>query len=293
MSSSPCSMSTAQEVARIYSNRPAEYPVSGRKTMGPTPWGEHVLNGRQPYLGEDKAGIRWAFFDHELIESMGLGSVINVPAIYDGKVVGTINLLAPEHHLSRGACRAGRAAGAAAGARLPGRPRRSARRLINPPDPPEGTCPWLPPSSPMPASSTARRRSGRARQVLVEGETDPRGRQVRDLRPRRRSIDLTGRTLMPGLIDAHVHVVAGVADLGRNARLPDSLVTVRSFGIMRAMLMRGFTTVRDVGGADFGLKLATEEGHFPTPRLVISGKALSQTGGHADFRGRYDDRADA
>jgi imidazolonepropionase-like amidohydrolase len=104
-------------------------------------------------------------------------------------------------------------------------------------------------------------------------------------------IDLGGRTLMPGLIDAHVHVVAGVADLGKNALLPDSLVTARAFTIMRAMLLRGFTTVRDVGGADFGLKQATEEGHFPTPRLAISGKALSQTGGHADFRGRYDDRA--
>jgi imidazolonepropionase-like amidohydrolase len=105
------------------------------------------------------------------------------------------------------------------------------------------------------------------------------------------TIDLGGRTLMPGLIDAHVHVVAGVADLGLNARLPDSLVTARAFVIMREMLLRGFTTVRDVGGADFGLKQATQEGHFPTPRLVISGKALSQTGGHADFRGRYDDRA--
>jgi imidazolonepropionase-like amidohydrolase len=103
-------------------------------------------------------------------------------------------------------------------------------------------------------------------------------------------IDLKGRALMPGLIDAHVHVVAGVADLGRNAALPDSLVTVRSLVIMREMLMRGFTTVRDVGGANFGLKLAVEEGHFPTPRLIISGKALSQTGGHADFRGRHDDR---
>jgi imidazolonepropionase-like amidohydrolase len=103
-------------------------------------------------------------------------------------------------------------------------------------------------------------------------------------------IDLNGRTLMPGLIDAHVHVVAGVADLGRNAALPDSLVAVRALVIMREMLMRGFTTVRDVGGANFGLKMAVDEGHFPTPRLVISGKALSQTGGHADFRGRHDDR---
>ncbi len=126
--------------------------------------------------------------------------------------------------------------------------------------------------------------------VLVEGGTIREvGKAVSSAKAR--VIDLKGKTLMPGLIDAHVHVVAGVADLGRNAQLPDSLVTARSFVIMREMLMRGFTTVRDVGGADFGLKQATEEGHFPTPRLVISGKALSQTGGHADFRGRYDDAA--
>ena len=125
--------------------------------------------------------------------------------------------------------------------------------------------------------------------VLVEGGTIREvGKAVSSAKAK--VVDLKGKTLMPGLIDAHVHVVAGVADLGRNAQLPDSLVTARSFVIMREMLMRGFTTVRDVGGADFGLKQAVEEDHFPTPRLVISGKALSQTGGHADFRGRYDDR---
>ncbi|TCR67315.1 amidohydrolase family protein [Bosea sp. BK604] len=125
--------------------------------------------------------------------------------------------------------------------------------------------------------------------VLVEGG------QIREVgkkvsAEKAKVVDIKGRTLMPGLIDAHVHVVAGVADLGRNAMLPDSLVTARAFTIMGEMLGRGFTTVRDVGGADYGLKLATEEGHFPTPRLVISGKALSQTGGHCDFRGRFDDR---
>ncbi len=126
--------------------------------------------------------------------------------------------------------------------------------------------------------------------VLVEGGTIREvGKAVSSAKAK--VVDLKGKTLMPGLIDAHVHVVAGVADLGKNAQLPDSLVTARSFVIMREMLMRGFTTVRDVGGADFGLKQATEEGHFQTPRLVISGKALSQTGGHADFRGRYDDAA--
>lgn len=103
-------------------------------------------------------------------------------------------------------------------------------------------------------------------------------------------IDLGGRTLMPGLIDCHVHVVAALADLGRNAQLPDSLITAHAMGIMGKMLMRGFTTVRDVGGADSGLRQAVDEGLFAAPRLVISGKALSQTGGHCDFRGPYDDR---
>ncbi len=57
---------------------------------------------------------------------------------------------------------------------------------------------------------------------------------------------------MPGLIDAHVHVVAAMADLAANAAQPNSLAALRAGHIMRAMLMRGFTTVRDVGGADAG-----------------------------------------
>ena len=103
-----------------------------------------------------------------------------------------------------------------------------------------------------------------------------------------RAIDLGGRTLMPGLIDAHVHIVAVVASLGVNATLPDSLVAARSIRLQREMLMRGFTTVRDVGGADRGQAVAVEEGTVLGPRLVIAGKALSQTGGHCDFRGPYD-----
>jgi imidazolonepropionase-like amidohydrolase len=107
------------------------------------------------------------------------------------------------------------------------------------------------------------------------------------------TLDLADKTLMPGLIDCHVHVIAVVASLAQNAKLPDSLVTSRSMHVMSDMLKRGFTTVRDVGGADFGLKIAVEEGLFPAPRLVISGKALSQTGGHCDFRGRFDDTPSA
>jgi imidazolonepropionase-like amidohydrolase len=102
------------------------------------------------------------------------------------------------------------------------------------------------------------------------------------------TVDLSGRTLMPGLIDCHVHVIAISADLGANSRFPDSYVTAHSLILMHSMLMRGFTTVRDVGGADHGLIQITREGLFPSPRVLTSGKALSQTGGHCDFRGRYD-----
>ncbi|WP_043361546.1 amidohydrolase family protein [Belnapia sp. F-4-1] len=102
------------------------------------------------------------------------------------------------------------------------------------------------------------------------------------------TIDLAGRVLMPGLIDAHVHVVAVDASLARCATMPDSLVMARSIRLMGEMLMRGFTTLRDVGGADHGQVAAIEEGTVLAPRLVIAGKALSQTGGHCDFRGRYD-----
>ncbi|WP_110649767.1 metal-dependent hydrolase family protein [Salinicola peritrichatus] len=110
--------------------------------------------------------------------------------------------------------------------------------------------------------------------------------------PHARVVDLQGRTLMPGLIDCHVHVIATTADLGANALLPDSLIAARATPLLKGMLMRGFTTVRDVGGADRGIQQAVAEGHFVGPQLVICGKALSQTGGHNDYRGFYDERDD-
>lgn len=104
------------------------------------------------------------------------------------------------------------------------------------------------------------------------------------------AIDLKGKTLMPGLIDSHVHVIAYKASFAACAASPDSLVALHAARLMNAMLMRGFTTVRDCGGADYGLALAVEQGLIAGPRLIICGKGLSQTGGHADFRGRYDSR---
>ena len=98
--------------------------------------------------------------------------------------------------------------------------------------------------------------------------------------------DLGGRTLMPGLIDAHVHVIVSTLDLGALAHEPATLTAAKARRIMEAMLMRGFTSVRDAGGADWGLALAVEQGLIAGPRLFFSGRALSQTGGHGDFRPR-------
>ena len=93
---------------------------------------------------------------------------------------------------------------------------------------------------------------------------------------------------MPGLIDLHVHVLATQLDLAGQTLLPDALVAMRAVPIMGAMLRRGFTTVRDAGGAGIGLKTAVAEGTVAGPRLFISGHALSQTGGHGDTRARSD-----
>lgn len=103
-------------------------------------------------------------------------------------------------------------------------------------------------------------------------------------------IDLGGRTLMPGLIDCHVHVVAETLDLWGNMIAPSSLAGLRSARVMEEMLQRGFTTIRDLGGADHGLVRGIEEGLIDGPRIVICGKGLTTTGGHADLRKRTDDR---
>ncbi|MFN5720369.1 MAG: amidohydrolase family protein, partial [Bradyrhizobium sp.] len=107
-----------------------------------------------------------------------------------------------------------------------------------------------------------------------------------------RVIDLKGKTLMPGLIDLHVHAVAVELDLSQQARMANVLVTLRSTMLLRGMLKRGFTTVRDAGGAGYALKQAIDTGLTDGPRLFVSGRALSQTGGHGDGRARSDYLAD-
>jgi imidazolonepropionase-like amidohydrolase len=122
--------------------------------------------------------------------------------------------------------------------------------------------------------------------VLVEGEVI---REVSDRpikAPGAAVFDLAGRTLMPGLIDAHVHAIAVTTDLAALARMPPALVTARALLVLEGMLARGFTTVRDAGGAEWGLAEAIRRGYHPGPRLFVSGLALAQTGGQGDFRAR-------
>lgn len=81
------------EVARIHSSRPAEYPLRGRKPMGPTEWGARVLHGGQPWLGRNAEDIRWAFPDHALIASLGCAACMSVPVLWDGRVLGVVAVL--------------------------------------------------------------------------------------------------------------------------------------------------------------------------------------------------------
>ncbi|MFC3205405.1 metal-dependent hydrolase family protein [Aquamicrobium soli] len=98
-------------------------------------------------------------------------------------------------------------------------------------------------------------------------------------------IDLGGKTLMPGLIDAHVHACAVQANPAEQHRnLPPSYIAVQAMLKLEQMLQMGFTTVRDAGGADFGFRQAVEDGHIKGPRMKVSGNHLYQTGGHGDKR---------
>lgn len=103
-----------------------------------------------------------------------------------------------------------------------------------------------------------------------------------------RVINARGRVLMPGLIDCHVHVLASQLNIGALANVPNVFAVLRAVPILKGMLDRGFTTVRDAGGADWSLAEAVRTGVIEGPRIFPSGRALSQTGGHGDLRPRSD-----
>ncbi|MFL5055699.1 MAG: amidohydrolase family protein, partial [Microvirga sp.] len=125
-------------------------------------------------------------------------------------------------------------------------------------------------------------------ELLVEGDTI---RESSDKPIKAKNADVVdcgGRTLMPGLIDSHVHVFLSEVNIRFLEAVPLTLATARAVALMRGMIDRGFTTVRDTGGADWGIKTAVESGLIPGPRLFISGRAIGPTGGHSDSRRRTD-----
>ena len=97
-------------------------------------------------------------------------------------------------------------------------------------------------------------------------------------------LDVAGRTLMPGLIDAHVHIWATDLDILKLITRRTEYLAAFAYRSLAAMLDRGFTTVRDAGGTDVAYVQALQDGLAPGPRLLHAGKFLSQTGGHGDFR---------
>ncbi|KAL4968173.1 uncharacterized protein BDV14DRAFT_206809 [Aspergillus stella-maris] len=126
--------------------------------------------------------------------------------------------------------------------------------------------------------------NGRIQRIITKSNNDNSDNE--------QAIDLKGLYLCPGLIDAHVHVTATPGETGLKNTYkanPPSMNNYRTTYVVREMLARGFTTVRDCGGADASLKEAIDEWLIVGPRLNIAGKALSQTGGHGDQRDAHDD----
>ncbi|WET82756.1 GAF domain-containing protein [Amycolatopsis sp. QT-25] len=82
---------------RVHSSHPVEYPVGGEKTVEVAAgWLERCITGQEPYFGPDSAAVREIFADHELIDRLGCGAVINVPVVADGRTLGVLNILDAE-----------------------------------------------------------------------------------------------------------------------------------------------------------------------------------------------------
>jgi len=101
-------------------------------------------------------------------------------------------------------------------------------------------------------------------------------------------IDCGGRTLMPGMIDAHIHAYFYDLNVNRLQHFPMTTLAQHAANMLGDILDRGFTTVRDTGGADYGLWMAIERGLLKSPRLFYCGHALSQNGGHVDMRHQHE-----
>ena len=92
---------TLHDVARrAYTSHPVEYPVSGTKPLTRDGWYDYCITGQRTFVANTTPEFAKYFFDHALITSLGLGSCINIPLVQAGQVLGTVNLLAEEHHFS-------------------------------------------------------------------------------------------------------------------------------------------------------------------------------------------------
>src|ERR1700758_418112 len=96
-------------------------------------------------------------------------------------------------------------------------------------------------------------------------------------------IDVAGKTLMPGLIDAHAHIT-GLSLSPKNLTSPAADIVMAAATYLRNCLMAGFTTIREAGGAGYTIAHLLKNGAIIGPRMFYSGRALTQTGGGADFR---------
>jgi imidazolonepropionase-like amidohydrolase len=118
--------------------------------------------------------------------------------------------------------------------------------------------------------------------VVIEGTTITRVNGNGEIPRDAEVIDASGMTVMPGMIDCHVHLPFSAVSLQQRLMTPYSLQIAQALDNARITLEHGFTTVRDAGGTPRGVKMAIEQGLFPGPRLRIAVGALSQTGGHGD-----------
>ena len=121
--------------------------------------------------------------------------------------------------------------------------------------------------------------------VIEDGRVTKAGRRSDTQVPRdAEMVDASGLTLLPGLIDCHVHLTSlgeGL-DFARELTTPPTLELMRAVRAAKRTLEAGFTTVRDAAGSPAGIRMAIDAGYFPGPRMFVTVSALSQTGGHTD-----------
>jgi len=122
--------------------------------------------------------------------------------------------------------------------------------------------------------------------VLIEDGrvTEAGGRDGTQVPRDAQTVDASGLTLLPGLIDCHVHLtnLGEGLDFARELTTPPTLELMRAVRAAKRTLEAGFTSVRDAAGSPAGIRMAIDAGYFPGPRMFVTVSALSQTGGHTD-----------